>query len=95
MLYKHGKWTVEVSEHEDFRRIEYDVSFRRTIRLDKECELFTLLKKNTDEALLQMQLFDDGTIHSEVYSPSLMQIYAKKKFVLVGIFDTSNWPHVP
>lgn len=52
MLYEHGKWTVEVSEHEDFRRIEHDVSFRRTIRLDKECELFTLLKKSTDEALL-------------------------------------------
>lgn len=66
-----------------------------TFRLGKQCELFTLLKKGTEEAILQMQLFDDGRIHSEVFAPLLMQINPKKKFVLVGIFDTSNWDNVP
>ncbi len=95
MVYEHGVWTVEVAEHKDFRRIEHEVSFYRTVRLDRECELFVLLKKSTEEAFVRLQLFDDGTIHSEVYSPSLLQIDSQRKFILIGLFDWSMWPKIP
>ena len=95
MIYKHAEWTVEVSEHSDFLQVAHDAVFRRTMRLDKKCELFTLLRKNSDEALVQIQLFDDGFAHFEAYSPLLLHVDYKKRFVLIGMFDTSTWHETP
>ncbi len=91
MLYQHDDWTVEVSEHPDFLEVPHDAVFRGAMRLGKQCQLFTLLKKDSEEALIQMQLFKGGFAHFEVYTPLLVQIDQKKKFVLIGVFDTKGW----
>ncbi len=83
--HQRGVWTVTVGEQDEFIAGPFDVFFRTTIRIDRPCELFSLMPKGVDSLLVQLQLFEDGFVHSETYVPSVLQINPAEKRVFVGI----------
>ena len=90
MLYEHNDWKVEVIDLNDPENDDFYVAFRRTIREDQECELFTLLQDDSDDARIQIRLYDDGTSHSEVYEPMLVRAIPAIKGILINLYENST-----
>ncbi len=84
-IHQRGVWTVAVGDRDEFVQGPFDALFRTTIRIDRPCELFSLMPKGVDSLLVQLQLFEDGFVHSETYVPSVLQIKPAEKRVFVGI----------
>ncbi len=94
--YRSGEWRVLVSEDNDFRQENWEVTFRRAIHLSMKCEEFSLMIEEKEETLLTLYLFDNGAFSAEVYSPSLIRRKGDgEKSMWIGVFDRSSWDFVP
>lgn len=90
MVYEYEGWTIEVSQHEDFWQITVEPFFDRTIRLNKECGRFILFQKDSEDAFIEMLIFDNGNITYSTYSPAFLQVDLERKYLLIGLLDPSR-----
>jgi hypothetical protein len=94
MRYFRGDWTINVSKGEGFLRGRYCGLFRDAVRSRKFCHQFTLFKdKDSDEAIIQLQIFLDGTIQSWAYEPCMVRVNHGRKLVVIGVFrpEVAPW----
>lgn len=89
-MYEYGGWTIEVSQHEDFWQVAVDPFFDRTIRLNEECGRLILFQKDSEEAFLELLIFDNGNITYSTYSPAVLQMDSRRKYILIGLLDPSQ-----
>lgn len=93
MRYSRGDWTVNVSKGEGFLRGHYLGFFRDAIRSRKLCHQFTLFKdKDSNEAIIQLQIFPDGTVQSWAYEPCMVRVNHSRKLVVIGVFQPEMPP---
>jgi hypothetical protein len=83
VTFEHGEWTVRVAVNECAPRTIWEEVFRTTIRDDRECELFTLLFTDSDDALVQLTLFRNGDLISETWEPAIVMLRGRKKQVYI------------
>jgi len=94
MPYKYysGDWTVLITRGKGFKGGPHYGFFREAWRRDprgnrKLCRQFTLfVNKDSDEAIVQLQIFPDGTIQSWAHEPCLVRVYRSRKLIVVGPF---------
>ncbi len=93
MIYRNSfrKWTVEVSDDCSFAGDHYETFWRSTVRMGKPCELFTIAKEhNSDDALVQLLLFEDGNMQAWSWHPAMIQSSPEERSVVVGIHKPEN-----
>jgi hypothetical protein len=85
MLYERAKtpWSIEVIEDEVNDASMYEEVFRTTFREEKECEQFTLLLKDSEDALIQLRIFKNGDVTSETWIPTFLRIDRRAKRISV------------
>lgn len=91
--YRLGEWTIRVSRARGFLRRRHEGFFREALRRDskgarKLCFQFTLFKgKESDEAIVQVRIFKDGSVQSWVYEPCMVRVFYWKKLIVLGVFE--------
>lgn len=84
-------WTVEVSDDLGFAGDHYKTFWRSTIRMDKPCELFTIVsEQNPDDALVQLLLFEDGSIQAWSWYPTMIQSHPAERCVVIGMLKPED-----
>ncbi|MCC7390178.1 MAG: hypothetical protein IT431_15575 [Phycisphaerales bacterium] len=97
MIYRNPwrKWTVEVSDDPDLAGDHYEAFWRGATRLDRPCELFTLVSdQNPDDAIVQLLLFEDGSLQSWTWQPAVVQADPRRLHVVIGMLKAAtSKPH--
>jgi hypothetical protein len=83
LVFEHGAWTVRVAVNDNAPRNLWEEVFRTTIRDNRECELFTLLFADSEDALLQLTLFRNGDLISETWEPAIVMLRGRQKQVYI------------
>lgn len=96
MKFSRGGWTVRLSAAQGFIRGNYQGVFRETLRQNsrgarRPCLQFTVFKdKESDEAIVQLQMFDDGSVRSWGYEPCMVRLSYWKKLIVIGVFKPTR-----
>lgn len=74
--------TMEECEVQDYGAFdEFECFYRTTLKNSKQCEQFTMLVKDTDIVVLQLQVFKNGSISYFNEMPVFIEVQNKYKTI--------------
>lgn len=88
MIHKRDDWTIEISDDPEFRGDRFDVLFDDTYKSGKRCKRFILFNDDvpqSENAILELNIFGSGRVRAWCYEPCMVQVYRRHKVVLIGV----------